>query len=62
MVEFLVTLLLVAVVIYVINLVIGMLSLPAQAKTIAYIIIGVLFLLWLLDFLGLYSSGMNFPR
>lgn len=55
MIELLVTLLLVAVLIYVVNLVIGMLNLPDQVKTIAYIIIGLVVLFWLLQYFGLYS-------
>lgn len=64
MIAFLVTLLLAAVVIYVVKIILDMITLPQQAKTIAYILIGVIFLLWLLQFLGIYNSGfsMNMPR
>lgn len=55
MIELLITLLLVALVVYVVHLIIGMLNLPQQVKTIAYIIIGVVVLLWLLSYLGIYS-------
>lgn len=59
MIELLVALLLVCVLIYVANLVIGMLNLPPQVKTIVYIILGLVVLFWLLQFLGIYDSGMN---
>ena len=55
MIELLVTLLLVAVLVYVVNIVIGMLNLPPQVKTIAYIILGLIVLFWLLDYFGVYS-------
>lgn len=54
MIELLITLILVAVVVYVINLIIGMLNLPPQVKTIAYLILGLIVLFWLLDFFGVY--------
>jgi hypothetical protein len=60
-IEFLITLLLIAVVIYVVNLIIGMLNLPPQVKTIAFLIIGLVFLFWLLNFFGIYSGGINKP-
>ena len=56
MIELLITLLLVAVLVYVVNLVIGMLNLPPQVKTIAYIILGLLVLFWLLDYFGIYTA------
>lgn len=59
MITFLVTLLLVAVVIYVVNLILGMLSLPPAVKQIAYIILGLVVLFWLLDFFGLYSFPLR---
>lgn len=55
MIEILVTLLLLAVVIYVVNLVIGMLNLPSQVKTIAYLIVALIALFYLLDTFGIYS-------
>ena len=58
MIELLIALLIAAVLIYVVNLVIGMLALPPQVKTIAYIIVALIFLFWLLDYFSLYS----FPR
>lgn len=57
MVELLVTLLLAAVVIYVVQLIIGMINLPPQAKTIAYIVVAVIVILWLLDKFNLYHLG-----
>lgn len=58
MIELLVTLLLLAIVIYVVNLIIGMLALPPQVKTIVYIIAGLIGLLYLLSRLGLYNVGL----
>jgi uncharacterized membrane protein YuzA (DUF378 family) len=58
MIEFLITLLVLAVVIYVVHLIIGMLNLPEQVKKIAYLIVGLVALFWLLDFFHLFS----FPR
>ncbi len=54
MIELLVSLLLLLVVIYVVNIVISSLNLPANIKTVAYIIVGVIVLLWLLQHFGLY--------
>ena len=48
----LVTLLVIGLIIYVVNLVIGMLSLPPVVKTIALIIIGVIALLYILQIFG----------
>lgn len=59
MISFLVTLLLAVVVVYVVHLVIDMLGLPQQVKTIAYLIIGLIVLFWLLSFLGLYTFPLR---
>jgi hypothetical protein len=61
MVEFLITLLLIVVVIYVVNLVVDMLKLPSQVKIIAMLIIGLVFLFWLLNYFGIYSGGLDQP-
>ena len=61
MIQFLITLLLVAVVIYVVNLLIGMLKLPSTVKTIVYLILGLVFLFWLLNYFGIYSGEMFKP-
>lgn len=62
MIEFLIVLLLAAVVIYVVHLIIGMLNLPQQVKMIAYLIVGLVFLFWLLSYFGLYDAGsLNRP-
>ena len=50
----LVSLLIGAIVIYVVHLIIGMINVPAEVKTIAYLIVGIIVLLWLLDLFGLY--------
>lgn len=55
MIELLVSLLLGAVVLYVVYLIIGMVNLPAQIKNIVYIIIAVIVLLWLLSVFGIYN-------
>jgi len=54
MIELLVGLLVLVIIIYIANLVIGMLNLPAQIKQIVYIIMAVIVLFYLLDFFGLY--------
>lgn len=54
MLEVLITLLLAAIVIYVVYLIIGMISLPPQIKTIVYLIVGLIILFYLLDFFGIY--------
>lgn len=59
MIELLVGLLILAVVIYVMYLIIGMLSLPPQIKTIVYLIVGIIFLVILLDRVGLYHLALN---
>ena len=58
MVELLVTLLILAIVVYVAFLIIGMLHLPQPILNIVYIIAALIVLLILLDKFGLYS----FPR
>ena len=53
MIEILVTLLVVAVVVYVLYLILGMLKLPEPIGSIIYIIMALVVLLWLLNrFLG----------
>ena len=48
----LIYLLIAGVVIYVVNIVVGMLSLPPQVKTIALIIVALIFLVWILRVFG----------
>lgn len=55
MIEVLVTLLIAAIVIYVIYLILGMVALPAPIKNIVYLIVGLIILLWLLNSFGLYT-------
>lgn len=59
MIEMLVGLLILALVIYMVHMIIGMLNLPAQVKTIAYIIVGIVVLLYLLRLFGLYNFEMG---
>lgn len=54
MIELLVTILLVIVVVYAVHLLLSELALPANVTKIAYLIIGVVVLLWLLSVFGLY--------
>lgn len=49
----LVVLLILGIIIYVINLVIAQMSLPPVVKTIAYLIVGLVFLFYLLNLLGI---------
>lgn len=58
MIEFLVTALIAIVVIYVVYLIVGMINLPAPIKNIVYLIVGVVILVWLLQYFGLYSGGL----
>ncbi len=59
MIELLVSLLILAVVIYVVYLVINMLNLPPPIKTIVCLIVGLIFLVVLLDKVGLYHLALN---
>lgn len=59
MVELLVSLLILAIVIYVVYLIIGMLNLPPTIKTIVYLIVGVIFLVVLLDRTGLLHMNLS---
>lgn len=58
MIEFLVTALIAIVVIYVVYLIVGMINLPSPIKNIVYLIVGVVILIWLLQYFGLYSGGL----
>lgn len=57
LISFLFAVLILAIILYVVNLVIGMLSLPPQVKTIALLIIGLIFLFYLLNLLGVNIGG-----
>jgi hypothetical protein len=59
MIELLVTLLILAVVIYVVFLILQQIPLPPTVKQIAYIIIGLIFLVILLDKAGLYHLNLR---
>ncbi len=61
MISLLVTLLVFAIVIYVVNLILGMIVLPPQVKTIIFIILGLIFLFYLLNMLGLGIPLDNRP-
>ena len=53
LVPILVALLVFAIIVYVVHLVLGMLSLPPQVRMIALLILGVVFLIYLFQMLGL---------
>lgn len=59
MVELLISLLLFAIVVYVVVLIMRLIPLPEPAKQIAYIVIGLIFLVMLLDRLGLYHLALQ---
>lgn len=54
MINLLITILIGALIIYLIKWVIDILTLPPQVKMIAYVILGIAVLLWLLRLLGIY--------
>lgn len=53
-VTLLIYLLLAGILIYVVQLLLGMLAIPSQIKTIILIIIGLIFLLWILRAVGIF--------
>lgn len=61
MIEFLITMLLLCVVIYVIYLVLNMIQLPAPIKTIVYLIVGLILLIMVLDYAGVYHLSLGRP-
>ena len=58
MISILITLLLVAAVVYILYLILGMITLPAPIKTIIYMVAGLIILIWLLQYFGLYQGGL----
>lgn len=54
LINLLIWLLVLAIVIYVVYLILGMLPLPGNVKTIATLVLGLIFLLILLNHLGLF--------
>lgn len=59
MIELLVTLLIAGLVLYVAYWILGMLPFPPQVKNIIMVILGVIFLIWLLQTVG-GSAGLDF--
>ena len=59
LITFLVTLLILCIVIYVLNIVIGMLTLPPQVRTIALLIVGIIGLVILLQSIGVAIPGIG---
>jgi heme A synthase len=56
-IHFIVTMLLLLIVLWVVKLVIDEIPLPPKIKTIAWVVVGLVFLLILLSYLGLYTPG-----
>lgn len=56
MLGFLISLLVLALIVYAVKLVIDLLPLPATVKTIALIIVGIIGLIYLLNFIGVSVS------
>jgi hypothetical protein len=56
-IHLIVTLLLLLIGIYIAKLVIDAMPLPANVKTIAWLVVGLVFLLILLSYLGVYTPG-----
>lgn len=61
MIGLLVSLLVLVVVIYVFNLIVGMLNLPEQVKQIVYIIFGLIVVLYLLGQVGVIPTYGPYP-
>ena len=59
MISLLITLLLFAIIVYVVYLIIGMVNLPEPIKRIVYIILAVIVLFWLLQTLGVYTLPLK---
>lgn len=59
MISFLVTLLIIAVIVYAAVLLVNYLPLPQPVKTIAFLIVGLIGLLYLLSSLGLYTVPLR---
>ena len=59
MFDFLIAVILVLVIIYVVHMIIEALNLPANIKQIAYIVVGLIVLFWLLQFLGIWSGDLG---
>ena len=55
MIELIISILLLLVIVYVVHMVIDALGLPGNVKNIAYLIVGLIALFWLLERFGLYS-------
>jgi hypothetical protein len=58
LIELLVTLLILCIVIYAVYVVLGMLNLPPPIRTLIYLLIAVVVIVWLLQRFGLYSGGL----
>jgi len=58
MISILLTLIVLAVVLYVVNIIMGMITLPPQVKQIAWVIIGLIVLIYLLSLFGVVDSNI----
>ena len=56
MISLLITLLLVAVIVYIVYLILGMISLPDPIKKIIYLVVGLIIIIWLLQYFGLLTG------
>lgn len=62
-IAFLVYLLIAAVIIYALYVILGMINLPPAIKTLVYLIVGIVLILWVLNFFGIYHTNViNLPR
>ena len=63
MIEFLFGIVILLVVIYVLKLVIAEIPLPENIKTVVWLILGLVLLVWVLNFFGIISGDLGqFPR
>lgn len=58
LIKLLIRLLVLLVVVHIANLIVAELGLPPTVKTIVYLILGLVFLFWLVDTLGIYTFAL----
>lgn len=61
MMDFLISLLIVAVIIHVVYLILGNIQLPGTIRTIVYLIVGISILIWFLGYAGILDSNLQVP-
>jgi hypothetical protein len=59
MISLLIGLIILVVIVYIANILVNMLALPPQVKTIIYVVIALIALLWILSYLGVYSFPLR---